>query len=172
MAVDVSTMSTEELRALVEYIDHFNIHYDLLVRRYEYFKTIDDVETTLETSTFFDMVVVQLRAICIESPHLKKNYTAQILLRKLGYEDAAAKIDDMLAMPFIEGFGNLTVRNALKTLADGFICHYDNFDGESKEGWAIAAIIEKQLRNPFVTPNLTTIMNTLIECVGEGISIQ
>lgn len=172
MAIDVSAMSTDELTELVEYINHFNTHYDLLIRRYEYFKTIDDVDTTLEISTYFDMIVVQLRALCIESPRLKKNYTAQILLKKVGNEAAAATIDDMLAMPFIEGFGDLTIRNALKTLADGFICHYDNFDGENKEGWAIAAIIEKQLRNPFVTPNLTTIMNTLIECVGEGISIQ
>ena len=117
------------------------------------------------------MIVVQLRAMCIESPHLKSNYTAQILLRKLGESEFADRLDKMLEEPFIE-VTDFTIRKAIKTLADCFICHYDNFDGKKWNGWAWAEIIEKQLRNPYDKHNLKYIMSVLISCIGEGLSLK
>ena len=169
---DLEERNSDELMSLAEYIEHFNIHYRLLLRRYARFKEIDDVfNTDIDVITYLDMIVVQLRAMCIESPRLKKNYTAQILLRKVGEGELAERIDTMLEEPFIPE-SDFTIRKALKTLADGFICHYDNFDGIDVDGWSFAEIIEKRLRNPYDMPNLDYIMKNIIDCVGEGLTIK
>lgn len=172
MTLDAETAGIDNLTALAEYIDHFNVHYRLLLRRYKRFQEIDDIyNTDIDVITYLDMIVVQLRAMCIESPHLKSNYTAQILLRKLGESELADRLDKMLEEPFIE-VTDFTIRKALKTLADCFICHYDNFDGEKWDGWAWAEIIEKQLRNPYDKHNLKYIMSVLTSCIGEGLSLK
>lgn len=168
--IDTEEKSIDEVIELTEYIRHFNIHFDLLLRRYARFKKIDDIyNTDIDVITYLDMIVVQLRAMCIENDRQKKNYTAQILLRKVGEYDLAQELDEMLDEEFLSGF---SIRKALKTLADGFICHYDNFDGIDKDGWAMAGIIEKQLRNPYADRNLDYIMKVVINCVDKGISIK
>ena len=92
----------EEVQSLLEYIDHFNVHFTLLLRRYKRFREIDDIHNTdIDVITYLDMIVVQLRAMIIESPYYKKNYTAQILLRKIGEDELANRIDSMLEEPFI-----------------------------------------------------------------------
>lgn len=173
MAIHIEQDNTDELIALAEFIEHFNVHYTLLLRRYERFKEIDDISNRdIDVITYLDMIIVQLRAMCIESDYLKKNYTAQILLRKLDEPQLANKLDSMLNEEFLTGCTGFTIKKALKILADGFVCHYDNFDGENKDAWAMAAIIEKQLRNPYDKRNLDYIMSTLIECIGDGLKIE
>jgi hypothetical protein len=125
----------------------------------------------IDVSTYFDMIIVQLRAMCIESPNLRRNYTAQILLRKVGEDELADKIDNMLEQPFIAG-SDMTVKKAIKILADGFICHYDNFDGPGVETLGMALVIEKRLRNPYDKINLKYIMEVLMECIGEGLTLD
>ena len=77
----------------------------------------------------------------------------------------------MLDQPFIAG-SDMTVRKAIKILADGFICHYDNFDGPAAETWGMALVIEKRLRNPYDKINLKYIMEVLMECIGEGLTLE
>lgn len=162
----------EEVQSLLEYIDHFNVHFTLLLRRYKRFREIDDIHNTdIDVITYLDMIVVQLRAMIIESPNYKKNYTAQILLRKIGEDELANRIDSMLEEPFIPE-SDFTIRKAIKILADCFICHYDNFDGVDKDGWALASIIEKKLCNPYDNANLDHIMKVLIDCIGEGFTFR
>ena len=80
-------------REFVSYIDYFNMHYKLLLRRYERFRKVDNINNTdIDVITYLDMIIVQLRALCIESPNLRKNYTAQNLLRLMKREDLAQKI--------------------------------------------------------------------------------
>lgn len=79
--------SVDEFVALAEFIDHFNVHYQLLLRRYRRFKEIFD-------------------------------------------------------------------------------------GGEGKEAWAMASIIEKGLRNPYHKHNLDYIMQTVMECIGEGVKLN
>ena len=171
--IDFEEINTDELIAIGEFIKHFNIHYKLLLRRYARFREINDVNNNdIDVITYLDMIVVQLRAMCIESSNLKKNYTAQILLRKLGEEVLAEKLDAMLNEEFIPCVTDLTIRKALKILADGFICHYDNFDGINKEAWGFSAIIESRLRSPYDKHNLDYIMKIVIDCVGEGLILK
>lgn len=172
--INMEEKNVDELISLAEFIEHFNIHYKLLLRRYARFKEIDTVyNTDIDVITYFDMIIVQLRAMCIESAYLKNNYTAQILLRKVGEGLLAEKLDAMLREEFLEDVMDLTIRNAIKILADRFICHYDNFDGgEGKTAWAMCSIIEQQLRSPYNKHNLDYIMRTLTECIGEGLTLK
>ena len=157
-------------KELLQYLDHFNMHYKLLLRRYKRFVEIDDIhDTDIDVITYLDMIIVQLRALCIESPNRKKNYTAQNLLCLMKRDDLAQKIDDMLALQFFSYRENCDIRKALKIMADNYICHYDEFEDE---GIAWAELIEKQLRNPYDAHNLKFIMETVIDCIGEGLSIE
>lgn len=163
---------SDSLLGLGEYIEHFAIHYRLLLKRYKRFKEIDNIHNTdIDVITYLDMIVVQIRAMCIESQNLKENYTAQTLLRKLGKNDLADKIDNMLNEPFIPET-DFSIRTAIKRLADGFICHYDNFDGKKSDGWYYAETIEKRLRNPYDHANLDYIMKTILECISEGFCLD
>ncbi|MBR2554323.1 MAG: hypothetical protein IKE94_05615 [Aeriscardovia sp.] len=157
---------------LLEYIKNFNMHFELLLRRYNRFKEINNITNDdIDVITYLDMIVVQLRAICIENnTKYKNNYTVQNLLRKVGEEELSQKIERMLETPFIPD-SDFTVRIAIKTLADNFICHYDNIDFP-KIDLALAEIIEKRLRSPYDSPNLDDIMKVLISCVGQGLSIK
>lgn len=70
---------------LMNYVQNFNIHYKLLVKRYERFKKINVINRDdTDVITYFDMIVIKLRAMCIENARYRSNYTAQILLTKLG----------------------------------------------------------------------------------------
>ncbi|MBN1215212.1 MAG: hypothetical protein JXA99_07180, partial [Candidatus Lokiarchaeota archaeon] len=119
----------------------------------------------------------QLRALCIENKRYKENYTAQILLGKLGKKDLVEEIDNMLNENFrnILKFNpdgieaeDISIRDAIKTLADEFICHYDNFDGAKVGNLSIYQVIFNQLRNPYEKVNLDYIMNILIKCIHKG----
>lgn len=160
---------------LANYIRNFNIHYSLLIRRYERFKKINIIGgDSTDIITYFDMIIVQLRALCIENSRYNKNYTAQILLTKVGEKEVAQRIDNMLDKNFFIDSSDLSVRTALKILADNFICHYDNFD-EDRLSLTLADIIMNQLKNPYQSyqkVNLEYIMNTLMDCIGEGLRIK
>ena len=97
------------------------MHYRLLLQRYKRFVKIDDIHNTdIDVITYLDMIIVQLRAMCIESPRLTKNYTAQNLLRMMQRDDLAQKIDDMLAEQFFSYRDNCDIRKALKIMADNY----------------------------------------------------
>lgn len=170
MNKDYSKMSQEEIIEFVQFVSHFNVHYRLLIERYKRLIAIDKQEMNLDISTYQDMIVVQIRAMFIESANLRSNYTAQNLLRILGESDLADKIDTYLDSPFNEIYTDLSIRKALKTMADKFICHNDNFDGEKVDLWGLQLSIESQLRNPYIKPNLFTIMDTLIDIIGQGLN--
>ena len=166
----VKSTIPESIQLLI-YCKNFDVHYALLLRRYERFKEINvPGNFDIDIITYFDMIVVQLRALCIENNIYKNNYTAQILLRKLGYSDLANRIDRMLGESFFEEVSPpMTIRDALKLLADKFICHYDNYDAPEQGNQYCSIMIEQQLKSPYMSRNLDYIMNTIISCIGEGI---
>lgn len=157
---------------LCQYIEHFTMHFKLLLRRYRRFIEINNINNTdIDVITYLDMIVVQIRAMCIENERYVNNYTAQILLRKLGEDSLADRIDSMLNEPFIPET-DFTIREAIKKLADKFICHYDNYDDPKSNESHFAETIEKRLRSPYDRVNLDYIMNTIIECVCEGFRVD
>ena len=152
------------------FIKNFNMHYSLLLRRYKRFKEIDDpLNTDIDVMTYLDMILVQLRSFCLEHEKYHNNYTAQNLLHRLGRDDFADAINDMLEEQFFDYRDNCTVREAIKILTDDYVCHYDSIE-EDELAWS--ELIEKQLRDPFVNHNLDYIMKVLIDSIGEGLSLD
>ena len=169
----MSGNSIDQFTELCEFVKCFNIHYQLLLRRYERFKEIDTIHNTdIDVITYLDIIVVQLRAMCIENVSYEKNYTAQNLLRKIGEEKLAQQIDAMLDEEFYEDVMDMTVRKAIKILADKLICHYDSFNDKNNNLFSMSSIIEQQLRSPYNNHNLDYIMNTLIRCIEKGLRIK
>ena len=165
-------MTLQEYLEIQPFIKHFCMHFDLLMRRYERFTKINDPHNTdIDVITYLDMIIVQLRAMCIESPNLKNNYTAQNLLRKVGRGDLADRIDNMLEETFYAG-RDYSIRESLKRLADKLICHYDNFDGVNEFDLAISDILTNNLRNPYESKNLKYIIDILKSCVYEGLYVR
>ena len=156
-----------EILELFEYIEHFNIHFRLLLRRYKRFKEIYSISnaTNIDVITYIDMIIVQLRAMCIENERYKNNYTAQILLRKIGEDALANNIDKMLSEEFYDGSIQVSIKTALKIVADEFICQYDNFDGEKSHRISLAEIFINRLMSPYEEKNLDYIMKVLINCI-------
>lgn len=161
----------EELAKLASYINHFNTQYDLLIKRYEHLKEIDEpLEDNLDIGTYFDIVIVQLRAIFIENPKYSNNYTLQNIMKKIGKEEYAQELDDILSEEFLPEVAGLTIRDAIKFLADKFICHYDSSEGENSSNYGVALTIESRLRNPHSEVNLYTIMSRITTIVEKGIN--
>ena len=160
----------QAIEQIVIFIEHFNMHYNLLLRRYKRFKEVDDPQSRdIDVLTYLDIILVQLRSICLEHEKYKNNYTAQNLLHRLGRDDLAQKIDAMLEEQFFEYRDGCTIKEAIKILTDDYVCHYDSFE---KDDIIESSLIEQQLRNPYINHNLDYIMKTLIDCIGEGLSIK
>lgn len=165
-----------EQEELLDYIKHFEVHWRLFLKRYKRYMKLQKLRNNddLDANTYFDMLIVQIRAMCIENSKLKNNYTVQNVLKKIGREELASKIDNVLDMPFREyiidkSTGNpITIKKVIKILADGFICHYDNFDGERDIERSFAIVIENNLRNPYYSVNLEFIISVVIDCVEQG----
>lgn len=168
-----------ELREISDFIRHFEINWNLFLKRYTRYKELEENATidNFDYSTYFDILVVQIRAMCIENELLKNNYTVQNVLRRIGEEKLAEKIDFELERPLSEIFVDkstgkpITLRNSIKMLADKFICHYDNFDGEKDVQREIAISIEANLKNIVKDVNIHTFINMLIECINKGFFI-
>lgn len=156
------------------YIRNFNIHYSLLLKRYSRFKEINVIGgNDIDVITYFDMIIVQLRALCIENSRYRNNYTVQVLLRKMGEDKIAEKIDELLNQDFFRDSSEISIKMAIKMLADNFICHYDNFDDNINK-LSLTDIMMNQLKNPYKayqTVDLDYIMSSIIECIGGGLQM-
>ena len=160
----------DALDQLSLFIKNFNIHYSLLLRRFKRLKEIDyPLNTDIDVITYLDMILVQVRSFCLESEKYHNNYTAQNLLRRLGRDDLAEVINTMLEEQFFEYKDGCTIRQAIKTLTDNYVCHYDSFDINDMDQ---LRIIESQFLDPYSKHNLDYIMKTLIDCVGDGFSLK
>lgn len=84
----------------------------------------------------------------------------------------ANNIDKMLSEEFYDGSIQVSIKTALKIVADEFICHYDNFDGEKSHRISLAEIFINRLMSPYEEKNLDYIMKVLINCIGDGLAIQ
>lgn len=81
--------------------------------------------------TFFESIVVQLRAVvCENRDHVEKNYTVQGVLSRLGCVELRESFESFLDTNIgCDRSGHqYSYREAIKRLADKFICHYDNHD--------------------------------------------
>lgn len=104
----------------------------------------------LDWLTYRDMVLVQVCAMCVDKQaDGRDGYTIQSLLRRIGQEHLIAEIDKVLDKTIaVDATHNgISVRTALKTVRDKFLCHYDNHEsydlyGNDKENyWSVKDMI-------------------------------
>lgn len=95
----------------------------LLIQRIEKFSSLS--ENTEEYDVYFEVILVQLRAMFIENAKYKDNYTSQVYMHKLGMKNEIDRINSYLDEKIID---DLSIREAIKTIVDKYIVHYDNLN--------------------------------------------
>lgn len=119
---------TEFYRKFSDFEKKFFNNLELLIERINKLKSLKP--GTLDYWTYYDAVLVQIRAMFIENPGRKSNHTFQNYLKKIGQDDAAGVIDDYLNTEIAEG---ISLKEAIKITVDKFIAHYDKINnGEEK----------------------------------------
>ncbi len=168
--IDLKEKTDEEILFLSDFIEHFNAYYTLLLKRYARYKTNVN-GNDIDANTYFDMIMVQLRAILAEDTDRcenRNNYTILVLLRLLKENEKIEMISAMLNKPFFSD-SDFSIRAAIKFYSNKCICHYDNLDGIKLGNRRLVEMIETQLKNPYADVNLNYIMKTLTDCLGEGL---
>ena len=103
----------------------------LLSERCRIFFALDIAQDPVLWITFFESIIVQLRAlICEKKNNIEKNYTIQGVLSRLGCDELRVAFDAFLDTKIgCDRNGcKYSYREAIKKIADKFICHYDNQD--------------------------------------------
>lgn len=113
----------------------FQKNISLFVQRITKFDSIE--KCSEDYHVYFDMILVQIRAMFIENPRYKNNYTGQVYLRKLGMYKEVDIINSYLEEKI---WDDLTIKEAIKTIVDKFIVHYDPLNDTDIE-------IEKRCRS-------------------------
>lgn len=126
----------------IEFQSNFNNNFELLVYRLNKLKTLSpfDYCNHFEWLTYSDSIITQFRAMFMENQQKKTNYTYQIFLKDIGENEKADAIDKYLDQAFFNSsimeLKNknevLSIRSAVKFIADKFICHYDNVNSYEK----------------------------------------
>lgn len=91
----------------------------------------------------------------------------------MGEDEIAQKIDNLLNQDFFRDSSDISIKTAIKILADNFICHYDNFDDKISK-LSLADIMMNQLKNPYKgyqTVDLDYIMSSINDCLGDGLQM-
>jgi len=109
----------------------------------------------------FDSALVLFRSLFLEKG--KKNYTFQNYYIEIGKSEIASQIDAYLDSDF-DATG-ISIRIALKFIADKFICHVDDitFDEIGLANYYMAT-----LKNPYASNNLANIVKNLNCIISQG----
>jgi hypothetical protein len=120
---DLENLINEQVDALDPLEKWMYKNIDLLIRRV---KKLEQIKSgTVDYWTYYDIILVQIRALFIESPRLKSNYTVQNYLIKIGENKLAEEINEYFDTELSPG---ITLREAIKVSVDKFIAHYDEID--------------------------------------------
>lgn len=117
----------------------------MLYERMRRLCAISSREDYVEWMTYFEMIIVQLRALCCERKKCLKNFTIQGLLYRIGESEDANALDRFLDETVVGELKNerLSLRNAIKLIADKFVCHYDDYQQES--GKAVFTVRDRDM---------------------------
>ncbi len=99
-----------------------------LIERIENFHLL--CENSKEYDVYFEVILVQLRAMFIENTRYKGNYTSQVYMKKLGMESEVDRINSYLDEKITD---DLSIREAIKTIVDKHIVHYDYLSDKDVE---------------------------------------
>lgn len=135
---------------------------DMFNYRFQRMMNIDTTQpdNKMEFLMVFDSTIMLFRALFLENR--TDNYTLQNYFRNTGREETAQKIDNFLAQPFCD-WDNRSRKNAMKFIADKFVCHLDNV---TNEDIGLCNSMISHLMNPYFDHNFNYIvreLNNIIE---------
>lgn len=160
------------------YDETFYSYFTLLKQRT---RRLDELEIdSLDYNTYRDMCLVMIRALLIESEHLKKNYTLQNFLIKHQRADLKLQVDNYLNQNINS---MITLRNALKISVDKFIAHNEtlvkeDISGEKQfctENFAIRYLFLSDLSRidyPFAISRITDFIENILNQLSENTTIE
>lgn len=160
--MDSENDNIEERYQFIERMKLFDSYVRILVQRYDRFNKIS-LQDTLDWFTYFDIIIVQLRALCVENARYSTNHTLQVTLRKLGREDLGDRIDNFLESTLI--WDETPLKEAIKFIADKFICHYDDVDLGDR---ALEHSLRGALSNPQGRYGLSVVIKEIVEIINEA----
>ena len=141
----------------------------LLTERYARLRKVE--QDPLSWITFFESIVVQLRAIvCENRDHVDKNYTVQGVLSRLGCVELRESFESFLdtSIGCDRSGDQYSYREAIKRLADKFICHYDNHDVTEFKG-AVPIEIYCDLIDILKAGAIDVLVYKIIETIRQAI---
>ena len=103
-------------------------YYELFKSRVKRLSELD--KNSLDYKTYFDMALIQLRALCIEGQHHTDNYTLQNYLKKFGLSKEAEVVNEFFLRKI---GGQITLKELIKVTTDKFVAHYDAILKKNKE---------------------------------------
>lgn len=130
----------EEIEKKLKYLKHWEDTCCIFIERYLKFKKLDRISERMDWETYFDILLVHLRAFCFENERYEKNLTLQNALKELNKWEEIKKLKEYLDRPVLEEEGesvyrviltkngdyqDLTIRVAVKYITDKLICHND-----------------------------------------------
>lgn len=123
-----------------------------------------DASMQAEYLMVFDSAIVLFRSLFLENG--KNNYSFQNYYRLNGRQDVADAIDAYLDSDF-DDWSGFTIRKAIKTIADKYVCHIDSVGfTELAQANALMARLSNEIEpNNFqsIVKNLNTIIMDIID---------
>lgn len=168
--MDYGIVSNEEMEKIKEefygnlgdFEKRFFNNLDLLISRINKLKVAE--RGSLDYWTYYDVILTQIRAMFIETPKLKKNYTVQNYLINIGQKEIADEIQTYMDKELYEG---MSFKEAVKVSVDKFIAHYDKVDTED-------VVIEHMCRIKLTEPNkeynISNILTEFMQLLLRGIA--
>lgn len=154
------------------FFDMFNFNLNMLLKRLLKIRKISplDPNNKVEWFTYFDCIITQLREMFIENERYKNNYTYQNFLTLYGKNDIVTKINSFLETPFfdesiLDSNGEvLSIKNAIKFIADKFICHYENTSLEELDRQELISSTLSNISNNSIN-NLEVILTRIFKMI-------
>lgn len=144
-------------------------YFRLILQRYTHYEElVENRKSQDEICAYSDLLVVHLRALLIENPKYKKNYTLQNFLHKMGRDDLVNDLNNFLSHPIYDEW-DLSLKTFIKIQADEFICHHDNVETGAKADQALESWFTAYLSNFNNEYCMKNIMIKLFNFIKESI---
>ena len=171
-------LKEEVIIAIMEHIEVFNEYYQQFLDCYDRFVELRNANPyCLDTETYFDMLVVQLRSLLLESnnaPVGLENYTFQSILKLVeDKKQGFMIINRLLKTPMYtsKDMKECTIEYALKSISNKSLCHYNNFHREDKYSYELIRMLRSDLINSEKEINIDYIVREIKSVFCNGIQV-
>lgn len=158
------------MKSLTMFETHFNefvSRFDRYMEILKFYWSHRDNEVYKDLTAYVDLLLVHIRAMCIENERYGDNYTAQNFLESIGRKDLAENINNVLSKGFWanQDDGSLSVRESIKICSDKYICHHDsiNINDHTEIETTFA-----RLNDPMFKHNMEYICTQIIKNISSG----